>query len=112
MSIRSDTAKLEQILSCITDISEIINRHGEIVDTLNDMEGKYAVMLCLSQIGELLGKIESNDIAAKLPVRPAIGLRNIITHNYDGIDLVIVENTIRNQIPELKDLNVSILGDI
>ena len=51
-------------------------------------------------------------ITAKPPVPPAIEFSNFITHNYDGIDLIIVENTIRNQMPELKYLIISILGDI
>ena len=46
------------------------------------------MMLCLSQIGELLGKIESLGIVDQLPVRLETGLRNVIIHNYDGIDRV------------------------
>ena len=112
MSLKSDTARLEQILAYIDDIDEIISRHKTIVKTLNDLEGQYAVMLCLSQVGELLGKIESPDIANHLPVRLAIGLRNVISHNYDGIDLTIVENTVIHNIPELKKTITSILHDL
>ena len=112
MSLKSDTARLEQILSYIDDIAEIVSRHKTIVKTLNDIEGQYAVMLCLSQIGELLGKIESSDIADLLPVRLAIGLRNVISHNYDGVDLTIVENAVIHDIPELRNKIISILHDL
>ena len=91
MSLKSDTAKLEQVIAYIDDIIEIVSRHENIVRTLDDIEGQYAVMLCLSQIGELLGKIESVSIIKRLPVRLATGLRNTISHNYDGIDLTIVK---------------------
>ncbi len=53
MSLKSDTARLEQILVYIADIDKIVSRHKSIANTLNDIEGQYAIMLCLSQIGEL-----------------------------------------------------------
>ena len=112
MSLKSDTARLEQILAYIADIMEIVSRHKTIVKTLNDLEGQYAIMLCLSQVGELLGKIESTDIADRLPVRMATGLRNVISHNYDGVDLTIIENTVIKDIPELKNTIISILHDL
>ena len=111
MSLKSDTARLEQIVVYIDDINEIVARHKNIVDTLNDLEGQYAVILCLSQIGEILGKIESGNIAGRLPVRFATGLRNLINHDYDGVDLIIVEDTVLKDIPELKRAIVSILNE-
>lgn len=112
MSTKSDTARLEQVVAYIDDINEIIFRHKNVINTLNDLEGQYAVMLCLSQIGELLGKIESGDIAEQLPVRFAVGLRNIISHDYDGIDLTIVETTLLHDIPELRKTIVTLLKDL
>ena len=109
MSLKSDIARLEQILEYIEDITKIVFRHENVVRTLEDLEGQYAVMLCLSQIGELLGKIETADFIAKLPVRVATGLRNIISHDYDGVDLIIVENTVIHDIPELKNTIVTLL---
>ncbi len=111
MSLKSDTARLEQILEYIEDITKIVFRHENIVRTLEDLEGQYAVMLCLSQIGELLGKIETTDFIDKLPVRVATGLRNIINHDYDGVDLTIVENTVTHDISELKNTIVTLLQD-
>ncbi|MCD6395945.1 MAG: DUF86 domain-containing protein [Spirochaetaceae bacterium] len=111
MSLKSDTARLEQILEYIEDITKIVFRHENIVRTLEDLEGQYAVMLCLSQIGELLGKIETTDFIEKLPIRVATGLRNIINHDYDGVDLIIVGNTVTHDIPELKNTIVTLLQD-
>lgn len=112
MSLKSDTARLEQILLYIDDISKIVTRHKTIIRTLEDIEGQYAVMLCLSQIGELLGKIETTDFIDKLPMRVATGLRNIINHDYDGINLTIVENTVLHNIPELRNTVVTLLQDL
>ncbi len=112
MSLKSDTARLEQILVYIADIDKIVSRHKTIANTLNDIEGQYAIMLCLSQIGELLGRIEATDFLDKLPIKVATGLRNIINHDYDGIDLIIVENTLVHDIPELKNTVVLLLQDL
>ena len=111
MSIKSDNARLEQILEYIEDITQIVARHENIVRTLEDLEGQYAVMLCLSQIGELLGKIETAGFIDKLPVRVATGLRNIINHDYDGVDLTIVEYTVTHDIPGLKNIIMTLLQD-
>ena len=112
MSFKSDTARLEQVLEYIDDITRIVFRHENIVRTLEDLEGQYAVRLCLSQIGELLGKIETRYFVEKLPVRVAAGLRNIINHDYDGINLTIVENTVTDDIPQLRNTILTLLQDL
>jgi uncharacterized protein with HEPN domain len=102
MSRRADLARLERLESYISDIFTIVERHGSIADTLNDLEGQYAIMLCLTQIGEQIGKIEDPDFVSQLPVRMAAGLRNIIVHNYEGVELTIIGNTVRDSLPELR----------
>jgi uncharacterized protein with HEPN domain len=44
-------------------------------------------MMCIVQIGEIVNKIKYEKYREKLPVKNIIGFRNIITHNYDGINL-------------------------
>lgn len=102
MSRKADLARLERLDSYINDIFSIVDRHGSIADTLDDLEGQYAVMLCLTQIGEQIGKIEDPDFVLQLPVRMAAGLRNIIVHDYEGVELTIIANTVRDSLPELR----------
>lgn len=59
-------------------------------------------MHCLTQIGEIINKIESEDYRLSLPVKNAAALRNIIVHDYDGINLASLANTLAESIPELK----------
>jgi hypothetical protein len=40
MSSRSDLAKVELIIKCISDIQNIIERHGSIEEALDDYEGE------------------------------------------------------------------------
>lgn len=111
MSRSSDIARLEQVLVYLDDIRAIVKRHKTVALTLSDKEGQYAVLLCLSQIGELLGKVESPELRGALPIKMAIGLRNIIVHNYEGVDMNIVANTIEESLPGLKSTVAGILQE-
>jgi uncharacterized protein with HEPN domain len=109
MSRSGDLARLELILNYASDIDEIVERHGGVSGTLRDKEGRYAVLLCLAQIGELLSRIETQAYIESLPIRFARGLRNIIVHDYEGVDLTIVEGTLETSVPELTRSIESIL---
>lgn len=102
MSREADQARLERIVVYIKDVDDIVRRHGGVSPTLDDVEGQYAILLCLTQIGELLGKITDPAYQEDLPIRLAVGLRNIIVHDYEGVDMRVIEYTITKQLPALK----------
>jgi Uncharacterized conserved protein len=102
MSRKSDIAKLERIARLIDDSSEIVRRHGSIRAALQDKEGQYALFMCISQIGELLAKVEDEGLVEKLPVKEASAMRNFIVHNYEGVRMRIVEMTIEGDFPRLR----------
>ncbi len=102
MSKIGDLAKLESILEYINDINKIVERHKTIENALIDFESKYALMMCIQQIGELVNKITSDEFISKIPIKNIVGFRNVIAHNYDGINLTIAEKTISDSIPRLK----------
>lgn len=109
MSERSDTAKLEFVIELITDIDRIIKRHDGIEQSLDDYEGRHALMMCLMQIGETLNKIQSENIQSRLPVDLAYKMRNVIAHDYIAINKKIIIQTIENDIPALADTIKTIL---
>lgn len=102
MSNNSDYAKIEIILELILDMNLIIQRHGGIPESLLDIEGKHALLMCLQQIGENLGKVENEEWQLPLETKVAKIMRNIIAHDYLGIKLSIIQNTIEISIPKLK----------
>ncbi len=102
MSKSSDHAKLEFILTLIQDIEFITERHESIPNTLNDIEGKHAILMCLQQIGESLGKIEDSKMKIELEGKEASLMRNIIAHDYMGIKVSIVVKTLEISIPKLQ----------
>ena len=111
MSKTSDLAKLEFIISLIKDIEFIIHRHEGISNTLNDIEGKHAILMCLQQIGESLGKLEDTKMKSQLEGKEANLMRNIIAHDYMGIKVSIVVKTLEISIPKLKSKIHSILTE-
>lgn len=102
MSLNSDRARLEYALKMIADIALVVDRHSGIRAALEDIEGHHALMMCCLQIGETLNRIQDAGIRETLPVNLAYGLRNIIAHNYLGLNPEIVAMTIEKDIPELK----------
>ncbi|MFH1098158.1 MAG: HepT-like ribonuclease domain-containing protein [Candidatus Desantisbacteria bacterium] len=61
-------------------------------------------MMCIQQIGETLNKIKSEEYCLVLPIKGAVGFRNVIVHDYDGINLSVVQLTIEQRIPELRKI--------
>jgi uncharacterized protein with HEPN domain len=110
MSLKSDIGRLENLWNYILDIEAIISKHNGIDKTLEDMEGQYAVMMYLVQIGEILNKIESKNFVEQLPIKYAVAFRNIIVHEYENMDTTIVKNILEKNIPELKSQIEPILG--
>jgi uncharacterized protein with HEPN domain len=103
-------AKLEFVLLMIEDIEKIVERHSGLDFCLDDVEGHHAIMMCLLQIGESLSKIKEKEAAAKLPVGLAYKMRNVIAHNYLGVNLDMIKSTINNDIPELKKIISGLLA--
>jgi uncharacterized protein with HEPN domain len=110
MSKLSDIAKLELILKYIADVQRIIARHGSIDKTIEDYEGEYAVMMCLTQIAETVNKISNSEFLDSIDYRGIIAFRNRMVHNYEGRDKVIIAQILNTNLPILKDSIQSILG--
>jgi len=62
MSHKGDIIRLHSINKYIADIETIIGNHGFVEKALSNMEGQYALMLCIAQIGELLNKNKDTGI--------------------------------------------------
>jgi uncharacterized protein with HEPN domain len=78
----------------------------------DDTQTQDAVIRRFEVIGEAARRISDKGQSAYpgLPWMEMIGMRNIMIHEYDNIDLHIVWNTIKNSIPGLIDAIAAILG--
>ena len=72
---------------------------------IND-EKVDAVILNLKQIGETAKKVsnEAKERYSKITWRRVIALRNIISHEYEGVKLDIIYEIVNIDIPELLDV--------
>lgn len=79
-----------------------------------DNEEKYdACCMVLQQIWEVASKIDNTKVSLKsIPIDQMRWLRNRITHDYLWIDSVIIWDTIKESIPELRTIIEKILKDI
>ena len=65
-----------------------------------------ATVFNLMQIGELAKQSLSDELKASItsiPWNQIYGLRNRIVHGYDGVNMKIVWDTVREDVPELVD---------
>ena len=105
MSKHSLQAKIEFIVEMVDNIDAIAKRHGGIVKALEDFEGQMALLMGLSQIGETLKKLDDATIEKydlKKDRDGAYYTKNYIVHDYEGVDMGLIENMIREYLPALK----------
>jgi len=111
MSEKSQAAKIDFILEMIDNIETILSRHGGIVSALSDFEPQMAI----SQIGESLKKLDS-EIVVKYDLQDDVDgayyTRNYIVHDYENVDLMLIEDILRKHLPFLKNKIQKIQEDL
>ncbi len=108
--------RFQTIIDKIEDIEAIISRHGAITRALGDFEGQPALLMLLVAIAEQFHKLKNccyeelihhfdeNDI------KGIYDIRVFIAHDYDGVNLAIIERVIREKIPQLKAIAEEIVS--
>ncbi|MDI3548709.1 MAG: hypothetical protein PWR10_2361 [Halanaerobiales bacterium] len=103
--MRKQKLYFEDIINAMDKIEKYIKNLDKDSFTDNEMVVD-AVLRNLEIIGEAAGNI-SDDIKNKysnIPWRRMIGLRNIVIHDYFGVDLNIIWEIIKVNLPETKPL--------
>jgi len=99
-------AKIDFIFECLDNIKIIVKRHSGIYNALNDkVEARPAILMNLMQVGEVLNKLDTKltlKYGLSEDVKGAYNVRNFIAHDYEGVDLALVELVIRDYLPELE----------
>ena len=77
-----------------------------------DIQCQDSVIRRLEIIGEAARRIPETTRAAfpELPWNEMVSLRNVLIHEYDDVDLSIVWNTVRNDLPPLISALQKIIG--
>lgn len=113
MSKRSDKLLLEDILEAIDNIN-LYTRDFSQEQFLSDQKTKDAVVRNFEIIGEAANKLSEDFTKKNMSIdwKGVIGLRNILIHDYFGIDYNIVWNIRTIFLPMLKTNLESALTDI
>lgn len=104
--VDNDRKVLDKILKHITSILDYCKDCRTISDFEADSMRSEACVFNLMQIGELAKTALSDDIKTEIkniPWNQLYGMRNRIVHDYDGVAMTIVWDTILYDLPVLKE---------
>jgi uncharacterized protein with HEPN domain len=98
-----DTVRLKHMLNAITEIENYTKGLLQ-ADFENNSLVFYASLMQIEIIGEASSRLSDNIILVytDIPWRNIKGLRNIIVHEYFGIDKNAIWDVIENELPDLK----------
>jgi uncharacterized protein with HEPN domain len=108
MSEKGEERDIQDYLNDICEMIEDINNFTEGMSferLVDDKKTLYAVIRCLEVIGEAVKKIPES-IKNKYPEMPwqeIAGMRNKLIHEYFGIDTDTIWDTIKEDLPPLKE---------
>jgi len=111
--MKRDKVYLRHILEAISNIEKFMERVSK-EDFFSNVEKQYAVLRGLEIIGEATKNL-SDKLKTKYPQVPwkeTAGMRDKLIHQYFGVDLELVWETIRTDLPELKNQIVRILREM
>ena len=98
--------RIANIQKKIFFIEEIVDDYGSIDAALEDeAKGRAAILMHLTSIAEQFdkllhsGELEVLSHFEKQDIKGSYELRNFIAHDYEGVDLHIVEDVIKERLP-------------
>ena len=101
----NDKKVLEKILKHIITTLEYCEQCWSLQEFQNDNMRVEACVFNLMQIGELAKSDLSEEVKKEItdiPWKQIYGMRNRIVHGYDGVEMIIVWDTIVYDLPVLK----------
>lgn len=110
--MRKDKVRLQDILEAIEKIEQYTDRGRQAFDT--DEMFQVWVVYHLQILGEAANKL-SPEIRTQYPGVPwtqIVGMRNVLVHDYFGIDLDVVWSVLERDLPQLKPQIAAILRDL
>jgi uncharacterized protein with HEPN domain len=110
--MKDDKLYLGHINDAIATIEEYLGNinYGEFCE--NKMMAD-AVVRQLEIIGEAAAKLNKNfrNIHSEIPFRDIIDMRNVLIHDYAGVNTMIVWETCKIDLPPLKEYIRKLMGD-
>jgi uncharacterized protein with HEPN domain len=116
MSKTKELNRLKTILSKIEDIEKIVNL-SSITKALDDsLLSRPAILMHLVAIAEQFHKLQKNNSIflinfEKDDLKGSLDIRNFIAHDYEGVNLAIIEMIIKERLPEIKKVIFDIINN-
>jgi uncharacterized protein with HEPN domain len=103
MSSRNPKLYIQDILQACDDILSFTAGMGSAADLQHDRRTLLAVIHCLEIIGEAARQTPKvfKEKHPGIPWRETASLRNVIAHEYFGLDIEIIWDVVKTQIPIL-----------
>ena len=108
-----DIVRIKHILEAIKDIEN----YTENIDKTSFITNKMMIDACIRQMG-IIGEASNHlseeiiESAAEIPWREIIGLRNVVVHEYFGVDIIIIWDIIDSELVPLKNTLQKILTEL
>ncbi len=110
-------SKIYLILEKIEYIEVIVLNAGSTTNALNDLTAyRPAILMHLTSIAEQFDKIKKSSNTSFLEyfeaddIKGIYDVRNYIAHDYEGVNLAIIEWIIRHILPKFKEQCTKIIG--
>ncbi len=111
--MKNDKIYLKHILDVISDVEQFIQGVSE-EEFFGNREKQYAVLRALEIIGEATKNL-SSELKAKNPDtdwKNIAGMRDKLIHAYFGVNLPLVWETTKNDLPKLKKVTQKKLEEL
>jgi uncharacterized protein with HEPN domain len=102
-----DVLYLEYIIQSVESVEQYIGGEEDTLRLLKENNEKYdAILYRLQTLAESIRRLDPQtryEISTTLPWQEIIDFRNVVVHNYLGIELKVIAGIIDNELPHLKD---------
>ena len=104
---------LNDIIEVIDDI-QCFTENLSLKDLESDKKTLYAVIRCLEILGEAVKKIPKNvkERYPDIPWKDMAGMRDVLIHDYFGVDVETVWLTVNEKIPHIKPIVGKMLKEL
>lgn len=109
--MKRDSVYLQHIYDAISDIKQFTKGLGK-GEFIANKEKQYAVLRALEIIGEATRNLSGETKAAHPEIRwsDIVGMRDKLIHQYFGVNIDLVWETVKRDIPELERNIVGMLN--